>query len=80
MKDGYNGWSNRPTWNVVLWIDNTEHLYSARVAMQNLEPWSAKSVQSFAQGLWEDGFTPDGDALADANWQEIADSWNDEEF
>lgn len=31
QEKGYNGWKNRATWNVALWLSNSEGLYKAAV-------------------------------------------------
>ena len=31
MSTTYNGWKNRQTWNVALWVNNEESLYRAAV-------------------------------------------------
>jgi len=71
----YNGWTNRATWNVALWIDNTEELYRQRVAASIK---TAKDARRFVRRLWPDGYTPDGDYFGRANWQELADAWQEE--
>jgi hypothetical protein len=53
---GYNGWANYETWNVALWIQNDQSLYSAAVDL--LRPRYSDLVAL----LWECGSkeTPDG--------------------
>lgn len=64
---GYNGWANYETWNVALWIDNDEGLYSlARELRHTANPYA-----SFTESLQEIGGdiafqTPDGVAWNDS--------------
>lgn len=45
MKENtYNGWKNRATWNVWLWIGNTEHLY--RAACKFMETYKGRKPYS----------------------------------
>ena len=72
---GYNGWSNKETWNANLWITNTESLY--RLVWIKLEQCKtvseiADNVEQLMWILWE-GTTPDGFSLSPVNWVEIAD-------
>jgi len=55
----FNGWKNRATWNVALWLGNDEGLY--RVAQK------ARSYSQLITWLKASGIThtPDGTAYAD---------------
>ncbi len=51
---GYNGWTNWETWNVALWIENDEGLYTEARRCYSYTQFSTRMVES---GMAE---TPDG--------------------
>lgn len=69
----YNGWTNRATWNVALWAGNDEPMYRRVMAGK---PYNAESAEEMGHKLFGPN-TPDGDCLDDANWEEIAEAWNE---
>lgn len=76
----YNGWTNWETWNVVLWIDNDEGLYNARLEAAS-DGFTAESAEQFVRESLPDG-TPEMDdtdgGYPAVDWQEVAESWNEE--
>jgi len=70
-KEDYNGWTNRATWNVNHWLGNDETTYGL---MSSLKMTEATQFANFCGYVWGKT-TPDGDSLANVDWQEIADSW-----
>jgi hypothetical protein len=70
----YNGWSNRATWNVALWLSN-DPLYYEKIRGLEIHP---RAFQGLCWGLWPAGATPDGDNLKDVNWYELAWSMDEE--
>ena len=57
----YNGWKNRQTWNVALWISNDEPLYRAAVEFmsEKLPQRTYKEFIDVYMGLGK-AKTPDG--------------------
>ena len=82
MMDKYNGWTNRATWNVALWVGNDELIYNKMmmkckdIALEGSE-WTDEMALDFSKEIFGN-MTPDKDSLDDANWQEIADAWNED--
>ena len=79
VTDGYNGWSNRETWNVNLWITNKESIYKLiGTIAKGCHSVSelADRMEGFLLIIWKDR-TPDGDSLNPVNWVEIAEGWAD---
>lgn len=78
----YNGWKNRATWLVSLWLNNDENLY---YAVKHV-PKTAFYIRAFVEftayemcaGFREDiGDNPDWEII---DWERIAETMNDENY
>ena len=70
----YNGWVNRATWNVNLWLMNKEPNYRACVAFAKSKNVSTITVERFCRETFGTS-TPDGDQLNHVGaegWAEVA--------
>ena len=84
--NGYNGWTNYATRNIMLWIDNDEPMYRAKLRqLRSVEP--SEIDASFAEDCCRHCLggesTPDledsdGCRWSDVNWTEIAEHLKDE--
>lgn len=84
----YNGWSNRATWNVSLWLNNDEGTYHDLFRMQQRaddKDELAEKIEAYCYEIWPSehrnaACTPDGDLLRDVDWEEIAESeWSEDD-
>lgn len=78
----YNGWANYNTWNVALWFDNDEGLYTALQARQAKKfkfrrKWTGVQAKAFTLNVMGER-TPDDAGLSRVRWGEIAKAWNSE--
>ncbi len=58
----YNGWKNRATWNVALWINNDESLYNEAIEFMKRQQKNKRQLyKRFIYGMgFEHSSTPDG--------------------
>lgn len=64
MESTYNGWKNRQTWNVALWINNDEGCY--RAAVDFMRHYKGRSPYRTFVRRHLKGHTPDGVAWNDS--------------
>jgi hypothetical protein len=80
----YQGWSNRATWNVALWLNNDYSLYRGKEDLAKRYRDSedradqltafAGELRQYAKDTWPNGETPDNARLSECNWRELAQS------
>ena len=73
-REKYRGWTNRATWNIALWLNNEPGSYYAtqEYTQQLRHLATAEDAEQWISAFYPSGQTPDGDLLADADWEELA--------
>ena len=73
-----NGWTNRETWTVDLWLVNDQDLYTRALDIAKHSPHVSDDIEALVRGMVEtDGMAGDliTMALGGVNWDEIGDSF-----
>jgi hypothetical protein len=76
----YEGWANRSTWNVALWINNDYNLYNAACSFMQFNPDPKNPYKAF---IWSQNLigerTPDGISYWSTrlNYKELNDMMRD---
>jgi hypothetical protein len=78
----YNGWTNRATWLVNLWVGNNLAEYAKGALDQNMNAYDAEQYlkeDHWLEDVAEFGFISDlvNEVLDQVNWQEIANAANE---
>ena len=75
-KQTYNGWPNRETWNVMLWLDNDEGMYRYYVGCAQRMRVLAANAKEIALEAFQGDATPDGVSLHSPKirWGKIAEA------
>jgi hypothetical protein len=80
LKMSYNGWTNRATWMVNLWVGDTlaDDAQNFEVTPDDVESMVQEMLPQDVQSV-EGGLAADlmAYALADVNWRELAEAANE---
>ena len=70
----YNGWRNRQTWNVALWLGGDYRLYTEaqRLVRGATLAQAVERIKRLCVEVWPDHKTPDGCDLRGVDWRAVA--------